>query len=302
MIISQPLTQTESVLPIYRRGKVRDTYELPDGQHLLMIASDRISAFDVILPTPIPGKGSVLTSLSTFWFEQTRGLIPNHLVAAGVSDDLTFGMEQMADLAGRTVVVRRAERIDVECVVRGYLAGSAWVEYDRAGTVAGQTVPPDLQRAEKLPAPIFTPAIKHDAEHDVTISPARLASLVGAELARRLEEVSRRLYGLASDYAAERGIILADTKFEFGWIDGELTLIDEALTPDSSRFWDAATWTPGTEPASFDKQYVRNWLLTTDWNREAPAPALPEDVVAGTMERYHEAYRRLTDRALKETI
>lgn len=299
---SQSSVITVPDLPVYRRGKVRDTYELPGGQHLLMVASDRISAFDVILPSLIPGKGCVLTRLSTFWFEQTRGLIPNHLVAAGTPHDLAIEPERIADLEGRTVVVRRAERIDIECVVRGYLAGSAWEEYERTGYVAGQSLPPDLERAAKLPAPVFTPAIKNDDEHDVTISPARLTGLVGTELATRLEAVSRRLYGLASDYAAERGIILADTKFEFGLIDGELTLIDEALTPDSSRFWDAATWTPGTEPASFDKQYVRNWLLTTDWNREAPAPALPEDVVAGTVERYHEAYRRLTGRALKETV
>lgn len=198
------------------------------------------------------------------------------------------------------MVVRRAERIGVECVVRGYLAGSAWEEYQRAGTVAGEPMPDRLERAAKLPAPIFTPAVKHDEEHDVTISPARLADLVGAELVQRLEEVSRRIYGLASDYAVERGVILADTKFEFGWIDGELTLIDELLTPDSSRFWDAPSWAPGTEPASFDKQFVRNWLLDTEWNREPPAPELPAEVVEGTYERYQEAYRRITGRSLGE--
>lgn len=285
-------------LPLYRRGKVRDTYELPDDQHLLMVASDRISAFDVVLPTPIPHKGCVLTSLSAFWFEQTAGLVPNHFVASGVPNELAMPAGGRSELEGRSMVVRRAERIDVECVVRGYLAGSAWEEYKRAGTVAGEGLPPGLERAERLIAPIFTPAIKNDEEHDVTISPGRLASMVGNELSSRLEEISRRLYGAASDYAAARGIIVADTKFEFGWIDGELTLIDEALTPDSSRFWDATIWTPGEEPASFDKQFVRNWLMSTDWDREPPGPELPPEVVAGTVDRYTEAYDRITGASL----
>ena len=286
-------------LPLYRRGKVRDIYQLPDDRFLLMVASDRISAFDVVLPTPIPDKGRVLTSLSTFWFEQTAGLIPNHLVSTSLPPELEMS-EQGEAVRGRAMVVRRAERIDVECIVRGYLAGSAWNEYQRDGTVAGASLPPSLERAALLPAPIFTPAIKHDEEHDVTVSPERLASLIGAELAERLEMVSRRIYGAASDYARERGIIVADTKFEFGWIDGELTLTDELLTPDSSRFWDSEAWAPGTEPMSFDKQYVRDWLGASHWNMEPPAPLLPADVVAGTVERYQEAHRRITGEALEE--
>ncbi len=283
-----------SVLRPFRQGKVRDIYEIADGSHLLMVASDRISAFDVALPTVIPGKGRLLTALSEFWFCQTTGLVTNHLVSTEVPGDLGLSEQERDYLHGRTMVVRRAERIDVECVVRGYLAGSAWEEYQRSGMIAGEPVPSGLPRAAKLPAPIFTPAVKHDRDHDVTISPGQLADIVGADLAGRLEEISRDLYDAASQHALDRGIILADTKYEFGWIDGTLTLIDELLTPDSSRFWDASTWTPGIEPPSFDKQFVRNWLLSTDWDRQPPAPDLPADVVAGTLERYQEAYARLT--------
>ncbi|HEV2108484.1 MAG TPA: phosphoribosylaminoimidazolesuccinocarboxamide synthase [Thermomicrobiales bacterium] len=284
----------------FRQGKVRDIYELGDGSHLLLVASDRISAFDVVLPTVIPGKGRLLTALSEFWFRQTAGLVENHLVSTEIPGDLGLSEHERDDLHGRTMVVRRAKRIDVECVIRGYLAGSAWEEYQRSGMVAGEPVPSGLPRAAKLPAPIFTPAVKHDRDHDVTISPSQLANMVGAGLAGRLEEISRDLYDAASQHALDRGIILADTKYEFGWIDGKLTLIDELLTPDSSRFWDASTWTPGIEPPSFDKQFVRNWLLSTNWNRQPPVPDLPDDVVAGTLERYQEAYARLTGYASGE--
>jgi phosphoribosylaminoimidazole-succinocarboxamide synthase len=280
---------------LFRRGKVRDTFLFPDNARLLMVASDRISAFDVILPTLIPDKGRLLTSLSAFWFSETAGLVPNHLLSTELPSGLDLSSENVEYLSGRSMVVRRAERIDVECVVRGYLAGSAWEEYRRSGTVAGVRMAPGLQQAGKLCAPIFTPAVKHDKGHDVTISPAQLASLVGADLAAQLEEKSRDLYELGSQFSLRRGIILADTKFEFGWVDGRLTLIDEMFTPDSSRFWDSATWATGSEPPSFDKQYVRNWLLSTDWNREPPAPELPPDVVEGTLNRYREACRRLTD-------
>jgi len=281
-------------LPLFRRGKVRDTYDL--GDHLLMVASDRISAFDVVLPTPIPGKGIVLTQLSRFWFELTDGLVPNHLEpdeAIRTEIAARVGHERET-LAGRTMLVRKAERIDIECVVRGYLAGSAWAEYRETGNVAGEPLPQGLDRAAELPAPIFTPSTKVDDGHDVTISRADLAGIVGNDLASRLEEVSRNLYAVAHDFARQRGIVLADTKFEFGTIDGRLTLIDEVLTPDSSRFWEAATWQPGTEPPSYDKQPVRDWLAASGWDRRPPAPELPDEVVAGTVERYGEAFRRLT--------
>jgi phosphoribosylaminoimidazole-succinocarboxamide synthase len=283
-------------VPLFRRGKVRDTFDL--GDSLLMVASDRISAFDVVLPTPIPGKGAILTQLSRFWFEQTDGLVPNHLITA---DPNAFPAELRQigqELAGRAMVVRKAERIDVECVVRGYLAGSAWAEYQRLGTMAGEPLPSGLRQADRLPAPLFTPAIKNDDGHDVNISRGEMAEVVGADLAARLEEASRDLYGLAAEYALQRGIILADTKFEFGFVDGELTLIDEALTPDSSRFWDAATYLPGRDQPSFDKQPVRDWLQDSGWNKEPPGPELPPDVIVGTAERYHEAFKRLTGAAL----
>ena len=280
--------------PLFRRGKVRDTYDL--GDHLLMIASDRISAFDVVLPTAIPGKGIVLTQLSRFWFKLTDGLVPNHRERdEAIRAEITgrIGADR-SDLAGRTMLVRKAERIDIECVVRGYLAGSAWSEYRASGSVAGEALPEGLERASELPAPMFTPSTKVDDGHDVTISRADLAGLVGADLALRLEEASRDLYGVAHDFARQRGIVLADTKFEFGMVDGRLTLIDEVLTPDSSRFWDATTWRPGIEPPSFDKQPVRDWLSGSGWDRRPPAPDLPAEVVAGTVDRYGEAFRRLT--------
>jgi phosphoribosylaminoimidazole-succinocarboxamide synthase len=283
-------------LPRFRRGKVRETFDL--GDRLLMVATDRISAYDVVLPTPIPGKGVVLTELSRFWFGLTSGLVPNHLITTdldAVADGLpTSVMAEGERLRGRTMVVRKAERIDVECVMRGYLAGSAWAEYRRDGRVAGEALPAELRRGDRLPAPLFGPALKVDEGHDVNVSPADVADAVGEELAGRLEEASRDLYQAASDHARARGIILADTKFEFGLVDGKLTLIDELLTPDSSRFWDATTYAPGEEQPSFDKQYVRDWLGTTGWDRQPPGPELPPDVVQGTVERYHEALRRLT--------
>ena len=279
-------------LPLYRRGKVRDTYDL--GDVLLMVATDRISAFDVVLPTPIPGKGAVLTQLSRFWFEQTSGLVPNHLVSADLNDFPPALRGHGATLLGRAMLVRKAERIDVECVVRGYLAGSAWAEYQAGGTVAGEALPAGLRQGEKLSAPLFTPAVKHDDGHDVTIPPDELAAIVGLDLARRLEEASRDLYQLGSEFALRRGLILADTKFEFGFVDGELLVIDELLTPDSARFWDAAGYQPGGDQPSIDKQFVRDWLVRSGWNREPPGPELPPDVVAGTTSRYLEAYERLT--------
>lgn len=281
---------------LYRRGKVRDVYEV-GADRLLIVASDRLSAFDVVLPTPIPDKGHVLTQLSNFWFAKTAHLVPHHLLETDVAR-FPVPFRGRADLAGRTVLVKRCERIDIECVARGYLAGSAWAEYRADGTVAHERLPAALAESARLPEPIFTPATKAITGHDENISRAQLAAMIGKDLARRLEDVTLALYRYAHAYALGRGLILADTKFEFGWDGSTLTLIDEALTPDSSRYWDAALWRPGTTPPSFDKQYVRDFLVAAGWNKEPPAPELPPLVVEGTRERYLEAYRRLTGQEL----
>jgi phosphoribosylaminoimidazole-succinocarboxamide synthase len=286
--------------PLVYSGKVRDTYEL-SNRRLLMVASDRVSAFDVVLPATIPGKGEILTQLSLFWFEQTESLIPNHLTGESVAD-LGWPNELTNALERRSIVVHQAERIPVECVVRGYLAGSGWAEYNRTGSVAGHTLPANLQVGSRLPAPIFTPARKNDAGHDENITRADLENDIGSEIATRLETVSLSLYQRAAESAVARGVIIADTKFEFGFIDGHLTLIDEVLTPDSSRFWDRSTWQPGREPDSWDKQYLRNWLVESGWDRELPAPALPDEVIQGTRSRYLEAFQRLTGLTLHEWL
>lgn len=283
-------TQLLDSLPLLRQGKVRDCYQL--GDDLLFVASDRISAFDVVLPSAIPGKGAVLNQLSGFWFEQTAQIIPNHVIKVGLP--ATVETTDRAWFDARSTAARKADRIDIECVVRGYLAGSAWREYQANGAIAEQEIPSGLERAAKLPRPYFTPAIKNDFGHDENISLERFEDLVGLELAGLLEQTSLALYAFASDFVAPKGLILADTKFEFGMIDGELTLIDEILTPDSSRYWEASTYQPGKEPDSFDKQYVRNWLDTTGWDHEPPGPPLPDDVIAGTRQRYIEAFERIT--------
>ena len=288
-------TLMQSEIPgatLFRRGKVRDVYEA-GGDRLVIVASDRLSAFDVVLPTPIPDKGRVLTELSSFWFDRTEMVVPNHLVSTNI-DEFPDVFREVAELDGRAVLVKRCERIDVECVARGYISGSAWTEYKALGTVAGEALPKDLQESERLNEPIFTPATKAESGHDVNISSAQLSSMVGTELADQLEAVTLELYAKAHTYALGRGLILADTKFEFGFYDGKLTLIDEALTPDSSRYWDAAAYKPGSSPASYDKQYVRDFLLRSGWNKEPPAPALPPDVVKGTSRRYRECYEKLT--------
>lgn len=283
--------------PLLRSGKVRDLYDA--GEHLLLVATDRLSAFDVILPTPIPGKGVLLTQIAAFWFAKTAHLCPNHLVATNISG-LDLDDDESRELAGRTMICRKADRIDIECVVRGYLAGSGFREYADSGTLAGESLPGGLRLGDALPEPRFTPAIKNDEGHDENISRARLREIVGEDLAKRLEETSFAIYELASGIAAEAGFILADTKFEFGWIDGELTLIDEVLTPDSSRYWDAASRVPGEEPPSFDKQIIRDWLASpaSGWDRaaETPPPPLPDDVVEHTRARYVEVFERLTGR------
>ena len=280
---------------LFRRGKVRDVYAV-GGDRLLIVASDRVSAFDVVLPTPIPDKGRVLTQLSNFWFAKTAHLVPNHLVE---TDQAKFPspFARRPQLAGRSVLVRRCERVDVECVARGYLSGSAWAEYRKDGTVANERLAAGLVESDRLPEPIFTPATKEITGHDENISRAQLGALIGKDLAKTLEEVTLALYRFAHAYALGRGVILADTKFEFGFDGSRLTLIDEALTPDSSRYWDAARWRPGETPPSYDKQFVRDFLVRRSWNKEPPAPALPPEVVEGTTRRYREACERLTGRS-----
>ncbi len=283
-------------LPLFRRGKVRETYDL--GDRLLMVATDRISAYDSVLPTAIPDKGIVLTQLSRFWFERTTHLVPNHLITTDLSGLPATLDPYRPQLEGRSMIVKKAERIDIECVARGYLAGSAWSEYRRDGQVCGIRLPEGLVESQRLPEPIFTPATKSDTGHDENISFARLVELVGLDMAQDLRDVTLAVYAFAEEYARTRGIIIADTKFEFGIIDGELALIDEILTPDSSRFWDAERYEPGKSQPSFDKQFVRDWLNESGWNHEPPAPPLPDEIVEGTAERYREAYERITGRPL----
>ncbi len=292
-------TVPESNVPgatLFRRGKVRDVYEAPSGD-LVMVASDRLSAFDVVLPTPIPHKGRVLTQISNFWFARTKSVVPNHLVET-VLDHFPEPFRSIPELRLRAVLVKRCDRVDIECVARGYVSGSAWSEYAKRGTIAGERIQPGLQESERLGDPIFTPATKAITGHDENISRAQLAAMVGGDLARKLEDVTIALYRSAHAYALGRGLILADTKFEFGFHDGVLTLIDEVLTPDSSRYWDAERYRPGSTPASFDKQYVRDFLNASGWDHEPPAPALPPEVVAGTSQRYLECYERVVGRPL----
>ena len=281
-------------LPLIHRGKVRETYEV-DDRHLLLVATDRLSAFDVVFDQPIPDKGAVLTRLSAWWFEQLADLGRSHFVSADL--DRLPPPVRTHDLAARSMLVRRAQRIDAECVVRGYLAGSGWAEYQRSGEVCGHRLPNGLREADRLPEPIFTPSTKAEVGHDENISRQQLAEMVGEDLARQLEERSIALYVEGARRAAAQGLILADTKFEFGWIDGELAVIDEVLTPDSSRFWDGEHYAPGSSPQSFDKQFVRDFVAASGWDKEPPAPALPDDVISGTRDRYVAAYERLTGRS-----
>ncbi len=276
------------------RGKVRDIYDL--GRALLIVATDRLSAFDVVLPDPIPYKGEVLTKISLFWFDHLADIVPNHLLTADEADlpeDLAVHAEA---LRGRFMIVKKAQVFPVECIVRGYLAGSGWKEYREHGTVCGQALPEGLVESSRLPEPIFTPSTKAAiGDHDENISFERMAEIIGAEHAEQLRDASLALYSAARDHAATRGIIIADTKFEFGLVDGEVTLVDEALTPDSSRFWPAEEYEPGHGQPSFDKQFVRDWLESSGWDKQPPAPKLPEDILAVTAEKYIEAYELLTD-------
>ncbi|MFB3813673.1 MAG: phosphoribosylaminoimidazolesuccinocarboxamide synthase [Terriglobales bacterium] len=285
-------------LELYASGKVRDLYRV-DNEHLLFVATDRISAFDYVLASGIPHKGSVLTQLSLFWFDFLKDLCPNHLVTAEVDKYPPAVRRHADDLRGRSMLVIQADMVPVECVARGYLSGSGWKEYQHSGAVCGIKLPHGLRESDKLPEPIFTPAIKATSGHDENISFDHMVRLVGAETSQKLRDLTLHLYTAAADHAREHGIIIADTKFEFGWTQAGLTLGDEVLTPDSSRFWPAENYQPGKPQESFDKQYVRDYLEAIKWNKQPPAPALPEEVQRRTSEKYREAYRRLTGRELQ---
>jgi phosphoribosylaminoimidazole-succinocarboxamide synthase len=283
------------VKPLYS-GKVRDVYDAGDDQ-LLFVASDRMSAFDVVMAEPIPDKGRVLTAISAYWFEVTAGMAPNHLVSTDPAD---FSDLDADDLTGRSMVVRRAEMLKIECIVRGYLSGSAWKEYKASGTMHGVPLPKGMQESDQLPEPVFTPSTKADTGHDENITVDQAADIVGADVVKEAAEMSLAVYRRGAELAAQKGIIIADTKFELGWIDGELALCDEVLTPDSSRFWDVATYKPGSTPPSFDKQPLRDWLEAQGWDKKPPPPPLPGDVVDATRRRYVDAYERLTGRPFAE--
>ncbi len=312
--MSQPALLQSDIpgLPKFIQGKVRDVYDLGDA--LLVVATDRLSAFDVILPTGIPGKGRVLTALSQFWFEKTAPIVPNHFVSGDMdvigerlhSAGVTVNADLITLLEGRTQLVQKCEALPLECVVRGYLDGSAWRDYQTLFGHGGEVnlygipIPIGLRQSEQFPTPLFTPAAKAHTGHDTNVSFAEATEIVGAETAAALSEKSLALYSFARDYAAERGIIIADTKFEFGHLDGKLILIDEALTPDSSRFWEASLYKPGKPQASFDKQFVRDYLETLDWDKTYPGPELPAEIVEKTAAKYRDAYARLTGQELPQ--
>jgi phosphoribosylaminoimidazole-succinocarboxamide synthase len=279
-----------------KSGKVREVFDL--GDRLLFIASDRISAFDCVMPNGIPRKGEVLTQISHFWFDQTEKIVPNHRLA-GANDPLPPALQPFAaQVAGRSMIVKKATPLTVECIVRGYLAGSGWKEYKKSQTVCGIPLPAGLTESAELPEPIFTPSTKAETGHDENISFAEARKILGDDIAHQASDLSLKIYKFARDYARQRGIIIADTKFEFGLYEGKLILIDEVLTPDSSRFWPASEYAPGKGQPSFDKQFVRDYLETLDWDKTPPAPALPADIVAKTQAKYLEAYERLTGRKL----
>lgn len=301
-------------IPLFKRGKVRDVYDLGGGSgeasasfshdlwvHLLIVASDRISAFDVVLPTGIPYKGIVLTQLSAFWFSMLESITPSHFVSAGVEEIIqrySALKPHRSVLAGRSMLVKKAKVIPMECVVRGYIAGSGWKEYQAHQSVCGVRLPPGLRESEELPAPIFTPATKEEAGHDLNISEEEMARRVGHELTQELKRRSLDIYLKARDHARSKGIIIADTKFEFGLLDGKMMAVDEILTPDSSRFWPVESYAPGKSQVSFDKQFVRDYLESIHWNKTPPAPALPEEIVRKTSEKYLQAYTQLTGKPL----
>lgn len=280
---------------LVRRGKVRDIFDL--GDTLLMVASDRLSAFDVVLPKGIPGKGVCLTQVSNHWFRFSEKIVPNHLVATDF-EKFPANLQKFKELRGRAVIVKKATPLTIECIVRGYLAGSGFKDYKASGLVSGHKLPPGLKEADKLPQPIFTPSTKAEKGHDVNITEDEARNMVGAKVYEQVKDASLKLYKAASEDAAKKGIIIADTKFEFGMMDGKVILIDEVLTPDSSRFWPAEQYKPGSSPPSFDKQFVRDYLESIKWNKTPPAPELPAHVVEGTTKRYLEAYKQLTGKTL----
>ncbi len=291
------VTETSLDLPLIARGKVRDIYDL--GDKLLIVATDRISAFDVVLPVGVPDKGRVLTQMSAFWFERTGSIVPNHFLAV-VEDTRAEGVpiELPRDMIGRAMVVRKAELIEVECVVRGYLSGSGWADYQKTGAISGVKLPPELLESQELAEPIFTPTSKAQEGHDLPITYKDVVALAGERAANAMKVRSLALYRYGRDYARDLGIIIADTKFEFGWLDDEVILIDEALTPDSSRFWPADEYEPGRGQRSIDKQFVRDHLSTIGWDKKPPGPELPAEIVAKTTKTYVEAFERLTGRTL----
>ncbi len=294
----EPLFETHlnGIQPL-ARGKVRDIYDA--GEFLVFVATDRLSAFDYVLPTPIPDKGRVLTQLTIFWLDLLRDVVPNHFVSADVNDYPAAFRPFRDQLEGRSMLVRRAKMIEVECVARGYVAGSGWKDYRRDGKICGVPLPPGLRESERLPEPLFTPATKaQSGHHDENISFETASEQLGDYLADRLRDLTLTVYSRAAEYAETRGIIIADTKFEFGFVGDELVLADEVLTPDSSRFWPRSSYQPGSSQASYDKQYVRDYLESIHWNKQPPAPALPPDVVRETSEKYREAYRELTGKTL----
>lgn len=287
-------------LPHIYSGKVRDVYDAGDDR-LLFVASDRVSAFDVVMAEPVPDKGRVLTAMTVFWLDHLAGVAPSHLVSVD-SADFPAGANQIADGAGRTMLVRRAEMLKIECIVRGYLSGSAWKEYQATGTMHGTPLPAGLEESSQLRSPVFTPSTKADSGHDENITFDEACKIVGGDVAERARRISLEAYARAAAWTAERGVLLADTKFELGFIDGELALCDEVLTPDSSRFWAAGDWRPGSTPPSLDKQPLRDWLEASQWDKTPPPPPLPAEVITAMHDRYVQAYDRITDRRFADWL
>lgn len=279
-------------LPLFKRGKVRDVYDL--GESLLVIATDRISAFDVIMPNPVPSKGHILSSISSFWFDKTRHIIQNHLITSVVDKFPEVCRPFTEMLRGRSMIVRKTQALPIECIVRGYIAGSGWNEYQKSGAICGIELPRGLRESQRLPSPLFTPSTKAEQGHDQNITFAEVERLVGPDVAHEVKQAAIQIYTYAHDYASQRGIIIADTKMEFGILNGELLLIDELLTPDSSRFWPAGEYQPGRSQTSYDKQFLRDFLMASGWNKQPPAPFLPEEIVQKTALKYQQAYDQLT--------
>ena len=298
-MLSEIITTTKLPIPIINQGKVRDLYQL--NNNLLMIATDRISAFDYVLPNPIPTKGTCLTQLSKFWFNYTQNIVPNHLITSDIKDYPTELQPHKKLLTNRSMIVKKTQVIPIECIVRGYLSGSAWKSYQKDGTVCGIKIPAGMTESEQFNETLFTPSTKAETGHDINISYEKMKQLIGAETAETLQNYSLQIYEKAAEYARKRGIIIADTKFEFGILNNETILIDEALTPDSSRFWPADQYTPGKSQPSFDKQFVRDYLTSTQWDKNSPPPQLPPEIIQQTAQKYQEAYEKITGKKFSFT-